>query len=125
MLKPFPTPEAREKIHDYILRYTDGTISRLQMMESINAMLYSYGVKKLAVRNYTVRQSMPVETPIGTFPVIIIESKDKVHSSCPTCGNEDEWGYLAGEAPVIKVMCHNCGAFYERAVPNEKTNAGS
>lgn len=120
MLKPFPTPEVREKIHDFILRYTDGTISRLQMMESINAILDSYGVKKLAVRNYTVKQSIPVTTPLGTFPVIIIEAKGKVHSSCPTC-KADIYGYLAGEAPVVKVMCTNCGAFYERRMPNETT----
>ena len=81
-------------------------------MESINATLDNYGVKKMAVRNYIVRCTQPVETPIGTFPVIVIEAKHKVYDHCPTC-ESDAYGYLAGEAPAIKVMCHNCGAFYE------------
>ncbi|MFA6336229.1 MAG: hypothetical protein WCX48_11900 [Bacteroidales bacterium] len=59
-----------------------------------------------------MRCTQPVETPIGTFPVIVIEAKHKVYDHCPTC-ESDAYGYLAGEAPAIKVMCHNCGAFYE------------
>ena len=123
MLKQFPSPEVREKIHNSIMSYTTGRTSRLDMMSYIYGTLTSYGVKKMAVRNYIVRCTQPVETPIGTFPVIIIESKGKVHSSCPTC-ESNVYGYLAGEAPTIKVMCHSCGAYYERAVPNEAVNAG-
>lgn len=124
MLKHFPGPEVREEIHSTILAYTKSELSRLQMHELINLHLDMYKVKKLAVRNYTVKQSIPVTTPMGTFPVIIIEAKHKVYNHCPTCGNEDEWGYLAGEAPVVKVMCHGCGAFYERRVPSEAVNEG-
>lgn len=123
MLKHFPGPEVREEIHSTIMAYTKSKLSRLQMHELINSLLDMYKVKRLSVRNYTVRQTIPVTTPMGTFPVIIIESKGKVHGSCPTCESR-EFGYLAGEYPTIKAMCMQCGTYYQRGFENETANAG-
>jgi len=123
MLKPFPGPEIREEIHSTIMAYTKSELSRLQMYELINSHLDMYKVRKLAVRNYTVKQTMPVTTPMGTFPVIIIEAKGKVYGSCPTCESR-EFGYLAGEHPTIKAMCLQCGTYYQRGFKSETLSQG-
>lgn len=115
----FPGPEVREEIHQTICQYAAGELSRLQMYDLVNTLLDMYKVKKLTVRKYTVKQSMPVETPAGTFPVIIIEASHKVYDRCPACGSDDG-RYLAGEAPAIKAWCMDCGCIYRKEVRDEE-----
>lgn len=120
----FPGPEAREKVDTAIQLYAQGKWHRQRMMSRVAEIMDSCGVTQMFVRNYAVRNTLPLETSVGTFQVIIIEAPRGIHKTCPACG-EDEWGYLAGEAPAVKAWCMGCSCIYRREVPrNEETDAG-
>lgn len=123
MVHHFSGPEAQESIHEAIRLYAQGKWRREKMMTHVAEILDSCGVTQMTVRNYTVRNTLPLETSAGTFQVIIIEAPGKIHKACPACG-EDEWGYLASEAPVAKAWCLGCSCIYRREVQDEKVNAG-
>lgn len=108
----FPGPEAREKVDTAIQLYAQGKWHRQRMMTHVAEIMDSCGVTQMFVRNYAVRNILPLETSVGTFQVIIIEAHGKVNKTCPACSS-DEWGYLAGEAPAVKAWCFGCGANIE------------
>lgn len=82
------------------------------MMTFIADRLAEYGIKSLRVNNCTVRVAEPMNTVLGFWPVVVIES-DQVsdNHNCPACGS-GICGYLSGDE-VITVMCRACGAIYK------------
>ena len=89
------------------------------MMSHVSNILDKYRVSRMAVNNYTVKKARPIETVLGIWPLVLIEPDRKPHRACPVC-RENEWGYLAGEAPAVTAFCRGCGAIYERVMQSEK-----
>lgn len=121
----FPTPVERAAIRSNIVAYAAGRIDRQRMMDNVSDILGKFRVKEMAVGEFRVKAMPPITTSMGTFSGILILANRRVHNGkCPACRGAGK-GYLAGEAPVIKVCCLDCGCIFEEVVPDEKAGKGS
>lgn len=96
------------------------------MMTRVSGVLKQHGITFLRLDGYSVRLIESNVTPLGAFPVVLIQS-DRVSTDphCPACGS-DVCGYLAGDK-VVMVMCQDCGCIYEfkeAGIGENPSNAG-
>jgi len=110
-LHAFPTTTDRARIHDLIRLNAYGKLSRVHMDEVITQILYNYKLSKIYMDGYTVRRGEPIQTPIGEWPVVYIETQRVAPSpNCPACGGRPE--YLDADV-LITAACLNCGIVYK------------